>query len=72
MMNESDILYQNGDYWVCKAKKKGYEVLRDTITHAEVIMIIGSNEDEWLKRAIYECDKRAINKGGISNENIKI
>jgi hypothetical protein len=32
-MVESDILYQNSTFWVCKAKK-GYEVYEDGVAHA--------------------------------------
>lgn len=64
-MTEDDILYQNGDWWVCRCRGKGknvwYEVLQNTITHAERRMRIGEGEGPnlGLERAKAECDKRA-------------
>ena len=58
-MREEDILYQNGNYWVCKAKV-GYEVYKDKITHAVRCGIFGSEGEHWFKRAVHECNRRSI------------
>ncbi len=65
-MTEEAILYQNGDYWVCKAPqgKKGFEVCRNTSTHAERCAIIGYEGERGLQRAVEECDKRAAQVRG--------
>ena len=57
-MRESDILYQNGLFWVCTTKR-GYEVYRDNNTHAVRVASIGYPGAEGLRRAIAEADKRA-------------
>lgn len=63
LLKESDILYENGDYWVCKSfAKKGYEVYRIGITNSTRCAIIGFEGEEGLKRAKAECDKRAASK----------
>ncbi len=66
-MTEEDILYQNGDYWVCEAPqgKKGFEVYRDTITHAERCAIIGYEGYYGFALAMKECDKRANKLSGF-------
>jgi hypothetical protein len=61
-VTESDILYQNGDFWVCASEKGGYEVYCDGITHSTRCAIIGYKGDKGLERAILECDKRAFMK----------
>lgn len=58
MTRESDILYQNGPFWVCKAKK-GYEVYEDGVTHATRRAILGSDGPYWFERAKAEADRRA-------------
>jgi hypothetical protein len=58
MTQESDILYQNGSFWVCKAKK-GYEVYEDGVTHASRRAIIGSDGPQWFERAKIVTDRRA-------------
>ncbi len=60
-MTESDIQYQNGDYWVVMDNEGWFVIYRDTITHAEPSAYIGPERDGkcGLKRAIEECDKRA-------------
>ena len=61
-MKESDILYQNGDFWVCKAlKNTGFEVYRDGLTHSTRVAIIGYTGEEGLSRAKAEADRRANN-----------
>lgn len=63
MLKESDILYQNGDFWVCKCywnkKHIGFEVYKNGITHSTLCATIGLGENYGLDRAIKECDKRA-------------
>ena len=61
-MDESSILYEKGDYWICKGNKGEYEVYRNTITHSERVAIIGYNGDKGLQLAILECDRRAALK----------
>lgn len=61
---EPDILYENGDYWVCavttpEGKDKGFEVYRNCITHSTRCAIIGYKGNDGIKRAIEICDKLA-------------
>ena len=62
MMCESDILYQVGAFWVCKAPRgrKGFEVYRDHETRgiAERVAVIGYPGAEGLDRAKAEVDRR--------------
>ena len=67
-MTESDILHENGDYWVCaevfgsgrfKPKSNGYAVYVNGITHATRVATIGFAGEPGLTRAIAECDRRA-------------
>jgi len=67
-MTEDDILYENGNFWVCRKqfgsgrfrpKSEGYEVYENGITHSKRVAIIGYAGEEGLKRAIAEADKRA-------------
>jgi hypothetical protein len=58
-MKESDILYENGRYWVCTSTKKGYEVYRVGTTHSVRCAIIGFEGAEGFDHAKAECDKRA-------------
>jgi len=61
MLKESDILHENGNFWVCKASnpKNGFEVYKNGITHSTRCAIIGFLGEVGLKKAITECDKRA-------------
>lgn len=57
-MKESDILYQNGRYWIAKSKPSGdYVVYRDGITHAEAFSTFIGNSD-GLSLAKAYCDYR--------------
>jgi hypothetical protein len=56
-MKSSDILYQNGKYWVIKARH-GFEVYKDGITHATRAAIIGYEGNEGLNKAIKFCDNK--------------
>ncbi len=62
-MKEQEILYQNGDFWVCKGYKNGqhisYEVYKDGVTHATRCAVIGLGENHGLQRAINEAAKLA-------------
>lgn len=62
-MTEDDILYQNGDYWVCAAAKSGFEVYRDGTTHSTRVAVIGYEGVRGLERAKLECDERAKSSG---------
>jgi len=64
-MTEEDILYENGDYWVCK-EKSWYEVYKNGITHATRCAIIGYTGEVGLTKAIHECNKRAENVNNLS------
>lgn len=57
-MKESDILYENGMFWVCKAKH-GYEVYESGITHSTRRAIIGYEGADGLAKAKAEADRRA-------------
>ncbi len=54
----SRILYENGKFWVCKAKH-GYEVYETGITHSVRRAIIGYEGQEGLAKARAEADRRA-------------
>ena len=60
-MNESDILYQNKEFWVCKAvdERKGFEVYEDGITHSTRRAIIGYTGAPGLEKAKSFCDRFA-------------
>ena len=55
-MKESDIIYESGAYWVLRVPK-GFEVYKNTSTHAERCAQIGASYG--VQRAIAECEKRA-------------
>jgi hypothetical protein len=60
-MNENDILYQKGNHWVVRSKKKGYEVIKlEGNTHGKVCAWIGYTGEEGLERAKQEVDRREI------------
>lgn len=59
MLTESDILYENASCYVIDAGKTGFEVYKNTSTHAVRVASIGRNYG--LERAIREADKRHIN-----------
>lgn len=63
-MTESDILYENGKYWVYASKKGGYEVYETGITHSVRKAIIGHKGKEGLERAKVWCDKLAKENQG--------
>ncbi len=51
------MIYQNGDFYVRDAGKKGYEVYQNGHVAATRVASIGRSLG--LARAIAECDKRA-------------
>lgn len=57
-MKENDILYENGDYWVCR-EHYGFAVYKTGITHSVRVASIGFKGDEGLQRAKAEADRRA-------------
>ena len=63
-MKESDILYENGDFWVTKGKK-GYEVYQSGVTHSVRVAVIGWEGEEGLTKARAEADRRAT-KGALA------
>lgn len=60
-MKESDILYENGNFWICKAidEKKGYEVYENGITHSVRRAIVGYTGKTGLDKAKSYCDRLA-------------
>lgn len=64
-MKESDILYENGNHWVRRARfgkdgiKQGYQVLENGATAARVVATIGYAGEIGLAKAQAECDRRA-------------
>lgn len=60
-MIERDIVYENGDYWVCRSGRgfKGFEVYRVGATHSVRCAVIDYDGQVGLDRAKAECDRRA-------------
>lgn len=63
MMKESDILHEEGSYWISTAKAagfkwKGYCVWQQGITHSTLVARIGFIGDNGLERAKQEIKKR--------------
>lgn len=64
-MKESDLVHENGDFWVCKTQKnwfgspeKTYSIYRNQLTHSVPVASFEQNED-GLSLAIAYCDYRA-------------
>lgn len=55
-MQLSDILYENGRFWVTKAKH-GYEVYESGVTHSVRKAIIGYESDKGLLLAQAKADQ---------------
>lgn len=55
---EDDIKHESGDFFVLKVPK-GFEVLKNGITHSTRCSIFGKGLPDALERAIADCDKRA-------------
>ena len=56
-MRESDILYEQGPYWICR-KGKGFEVYKTGVTHSVRVASIGFEGDKGLQRAKAEIARR--------------
>lgn len=60
MYKLSDVMHENGRYWVLKLPKdKGYQVYEAGITHSTLKDTIGYPGEMGLNRAIEKCDRRA-------------
>jgi hypothetical protein len=61
-MKPTDILYENGDFWVSRNQQfgKGFEVYRVNGTHSVRVAIIGFEGQPGLERAKAEADRRAF------------
>lgn len=61
MLKESDILHQNGNFWVRKSAKglPGYEVYEVVGTHSVRRSIFGSDGPQWLQKAKDRADELA-------------
>jgi hypothetical protein len=57
-MRESDILYENGPFWVCR-EHYGFGVYKVGVTHSTRVANIGFKGDDGLQRAKAETDRRA-------------
>ena len=61
---ESDIVHENGDFWVLQRKPGWYEVLKTGATHSTVVGTFDFKSDPArhgyaLRRAVDDCDRRA-------------
>lgn len=70
-MTESDILYQNGPFWICRAlfstgrfkpKSEGYQVFEAGITHSKLRATIGYSGQPGFIRAKEYADKLAAER----------
>jgi len=59
MTNPSDIVYEQGDYWV-KRVAKGFEVYRVGVTSSVRCARIGYGGDKGLERAKSEIERRIL------------
>lgn len=60
MLKESDILFEIGDYWICKSETwKGYEVMKNGVTHSVRVASIGYEGEIGFEKAKTEAIKRA-------------
>ena len=56
---ESDILYESGDFWVCKNHRGDFEVYHSGLTHSVRVAVIGRGlSGGSFKRAREEADRR--------------
>jgi hypothetical protein len=58
MMQESDIIFESGNYWIFDAKQKGFEVYKTGITHSTRCAQIGWTGQVGLDRAKQEIKRR--------------
>lgn len=59
MKKESDILYERGDFWVCKNTRGDFEVYQHGATHSTRVAVVGHSFPNAFERAKSEADKRA-------------
>jgi hypothetical protein len=66
-MDEDEVLYENGDFWVCREEfgtgrfgptSIGYAVYEQGITHSKRVASIGYDGDKGLLFAISEIKRR--------------
>jgi hypothetical protein len=57
-MTEQDIVFESGKYWVFDAKKKGFEVYKNGVTHSTRCAKIGWTGQVGLDRAKQEIKRR--------------
>lgn len=57
-MTEQDIVFESGKYWIFDAKKKGFEVYKNGITHSTRCASIGWTGQFGLDRAKQEIKRR--------------
>lgn len=57
-MRESDIIHENGNYWVAKTRD-GYAVFRNGLTHAISTGVLYANDADGRSIAIASCDYKA-------------
>ncbi len=57
MLQESDIVYQQGGFWAVKTLK-GFEIYKDGVTHAVRCAVIGFTGVEGLRRVKAEIERR--------------
>jgi len=67
MLKESDILYENGLFWVTaetfgKDKSPGFQVWESGITHSRLRVTVGWGGVEGLAKAQKHADRLAIEK----------
>ena len=74
MTHSSEILYENGDFWVraeqfgsgrFKPKSSGYAVYRTGVTHSTRVAQIGWEGEIGLAKAKAEADRRAKEAGSL-------
>jgi len=71
-VKESDILYMNYPFWVCRGRAgKGFEVYNEGATHSVRVAVIGYEGQAGLDRAKVEADKRAskLSSQDLGGEN---
>lgn len=56
-MKEKDILFESGDYWICK-EKVIFKVFKNGVTHATLCATIGYDGEKGLNRAKDEITRR--------------
>jgi len=67
-MRESDIMHENGVFWVAK-DKSGYLVLETGVTHSKTLSTFAKDAD-GLSLAIAYCDYEARHKAAIDGKTV--